>query len=246
MSSLSRVTVRNGTVRNFAGNCIRLGNQSRVADMFVSSCGEVGIVVESRSVVTGNSVESTGGAGLDIAPSSVFFHNTLSDNGLAGGEVPAQTGGMATAGNFCADGSCGNVDTRRRFYLTEGGYDGSQALGACDSGFHMASMWEILDVTQLSYDASRGVTQADSGEGPPAYMAGWIRTGMPSEDTVGLSGTTNCQAWTSSIKGSAGTQVYLYRSWPWGGEAVSDSRIPWWYPGGGNCAVPAQVWCVED
>ena len=33
-------------------------------------------------------------------------------------------------------------DTRRLFYLTQTTHDGSQALTACASGYHMASLWE--------------------------------------------------------------------------------------------------------
>src|SRR5690348_14789029 len=32
---------------------------------------------------------------------------------------------------------------RRRFYLTPGTVDGANAANACQSGFHMASLWEI-------------------------------------------------------------------------------------------------------
>jgi hypothetical protein len=65
----------------------------------------------------------------------------------------------------------------RKFYLTQDGYDGSQALSACAQGYHMASLWEILDPSNLSYDTSLGATVADSGSGPP-NGSGWIRTGF--------------------------------------------------------------------
>ena len=67
----------------------------------------------------------------------------------------------------------------KKFYLTQSGANGSQALTACDGGYHMASIWEILDPSNLKYDTNRGRTLGDSGSGPPSLGAGvgWIRTG---------------------------------------------------------------------
>lgn len=65
----------------------------------------------------------------------------------------------------------------RRFYVTQDAFRGEHALNACTAGFHMASLWEIFDVTTLKYDTQLGRTLPDSGEGPPAGQRGWIRTG---------------------------------------------------------------------
>ena len=65
----------------------------------------------------------------------------------------------------------------REFYLTKTSFDGAHALTACASGFHMASLWEIFNVSVLEYDTSLGFTSADSGFGPPTVQNGWIRTG---------------------------------------------------------------------
>ena len=45
----------------------------------------------------------------------------------------------------------------RRFYLTKNQLQGNQAINACASGYHMASYWEIHDLSTLQYDTSLGV-----------------------------------------------------------------------------------------
>lgn len=64
----------------------------------------------------------------------------------------------------------------RKFYLTRTGYTGARALSACTAGYHMASLWEIHDPSNLRYDTELGFVQDDSGFGPPIEF-GWIRTG---------------------------------------------------------------------
>ena len=68
----------------------------------------------------------------------------------------------------------------RKFYRTQTTFDGAHALTACVLGFHMASLWEIFNVSVLEYDTSLGATMDDSGSGPPADVLGWIRTGFNS------------------------------------------------------------------
>jgi hypothetical protein len=79
--------------------------------------------------------------------------------------------------------------------LTKNSADGSQALTACAAGFHMASLWEIFDPSNLQYDGTLGRTNDDSGFGPPTadffLNGGWVRTGFGSSAT-GAVGETNC------------------------------------------------------
>jgi hypothetical protein len=130
----------------------------------------------------------------------------------------------------------------RKFYLTLGVFDGSQALTACADGYHMASLYEIFDVSTLRYDKTLGATQDDSGFGPPAGAVGWIRTGTSSFGTIGVPGVDNCFAWTSNSLGDFGSVVSLLNNWsiqlwtpisPWSGAST-------------NCAGPRHVWCVQD
>jgi hypothetical protein len=44
----------------------------------------------------------------------------------------------------------------RVYYLTNTTHLPDSALTACAPGFHMASIWEILDPSNLNYDTARG------------------------------------------------------------------------------------------
>ncbi|SRR6266511_2813595 len=141
-----------------------------------------------------------------------------------------------------------NHDTRRAFYLTKGTFPGGQALNACASGFHMASIWEINATTLLRYDSSLGRTHGDSAVGgPPALGAGsdptavgWIRTGTSD---------SNCQRWTSSSPADLGSV----------GLPILDDKGPRWALGSdatgggfacdgtsGGARLNPGVWCVQD
>lgn len=127
-------------------------------------------------------------------------------------------------------------------YITQAAYTGSQVLSACSSGFHPASFWEIMDVTNLVYDKNHPAahTAGDSGYGPPSYWYGWVRTGEIGA-SPNTAGSGNCQNWTSSNAASYGAAVRLTRTWesppaeikPW--DAVSFS-----------CNTLGPVWCVGD
>lgn len=68
----------------------------------------------------------------------------------------------------------------RKFYLTQDGFAGDQALSACAEGYHMASLWEIFNTSDLRYDTTLGFTQEDSGSAPPSNRNGWVRMGSSS------------------------------------------------------------------
>jgi hypothetical protein len=106
----------------------------------------------------------------------------------------------------------------RGYYLTQGTYDGNQALTACAAGYHMASLWEIHEPSNLRYDTALGLTGGDSGAGPPANGAsdewGWIRTGTAGAfGNPGFPGMANCGAWTDNATDNAGTVVGLSSAW---------------------------------
>jgi hypothetical protein len=72
----------------------------------------------------------------------------------------------------------------RGYYLTESTYNGADAdgtdgngAGVCAEGYHFASLWEILDPSNLKYDTGLGMVRDDSGQGPPTfpYFGGWLR-----------------------------------------------------------------------
>lgn len=130
--------------------------------------------------------------------------------------------------------------TPRSFYLTTTTVLGNAATTACAAGFHMASLWEIHDVSTLQYDTSLGFTATDSGSGPPASIAGWIRTGVPSFSNT-VPGNANCTSWTSNSAAQNGTRVNLQPQWALAAEFVTpwDATVQ-------ACGTTSRVWCVED
>lgn len=136
------------------------------------------------------------------------------------------------------------ADPRRAFYLTNSEVTGIGAPVFCDSGYHFASLWEILDVSNLRYatENPNAYTKADSGQGPPSFEYGWVRTGS-NAGTSGSPGFANCNAWTNLT--GEGSAVSLYPQW-------DDQTLPlvdWlgpWHPLSFACNVPHRVWCVQD
>jgi hypothetical protein len=224
-----RISVRNGTIQGFTGNCLSLALDAFVKDLRVTQCGGRGIEVSSQSLVVGNRVSNTGGAGIAMlgAPSA-FGGNIVTDAGLAT-TARAVQGGLATTGNVCDDGSCGNA--ARRFYLTTTSFLGADAdaPGSCAPGFHFASRWELLDSGALSYDPALGWTTQDSGSGPP-MAGGWIR--MATDDDEQPCGTFG-SPW--SVNASTGTTASL-----------SEGGTPWVFSFSNPCGNPRPVWCIQD
>ena len=128
----------------------------------------------------------------------------------------------------------------RHFYLTNSSYLPDQALSACAAGYHMASFWEILDVTNLSYDYDHpdAYTKADSGYGPPSYWYGWVRTGQDSAGT-NTAGMGNCLNWTDRTGTNYAVAVRLTRTW----ETPPNEITPW-DATSFSCLSTAPVWCV--
>ena len=104
----------------------------------------------------------------------------------------------------------------------------------------MASLWEILDPSNLRYNTALGFMTSDSGFGPPSELSGWIRTGYAatSDSTAGRS---NCNAWTSTSVGDLGTAVELSSSWNDAATVASP-----WVAGQNSCNVNTRVWCMQD
>jgi hypothetical protein len=130
----------------------------------------------------------------------------------------------------------------RRFYVTSSNYHGDEALAACATGYHMASLWELLNPGTLSYAREVGGAKlhADQGTGPVAGWWGWVRTGYDSY-YLNTAGRANCRAWTSATSGEYGTVVRLADSWTAGAVAISPWQAQTW-----SCGGTAPVWCVSD
>jgi len=129
------------------------------------------------------------------------------------------------------------AEAGRKFYLTQGTFEGAQALTACAKGYHMASLWEIFNLSALTYNTKLGLAAQDSGSGPPLF-AGWIRTGFVDESTT-TPGEASCHAWTSSSSGDEGSLVNLAGAW----QSASSIIAPW-QASASLCSHSLHVWCV--
>jgi hypothetical protein len=128
----------------------------------------------------------------------------------------------------------------RKYYLTPSIFYGDEALTACAPGYHMASLWEILDPSNLAYNTELGFTQDDSGASLATHFGGgWVRTGWNSEKSA-IAGRANCEVWTTTDSGY-GTYVYIEHTWA--GD-YKDMHV--WKVEAAACNFRNSVWCVED
>lgn len=126
----------------------------------------------------------------------------------------------------------------KEFYLSKETKNGVNAVLACAQGYHMASLWEILDPSGLKYNTVLGHTKDDSGFGPPVDR-GWVRTGYVSYNED-VAGRANCNSWSTTS--GYGTIAIFPNDW----EADWEDLLAWnvytW-----QCnSTTARVWCVED
>jgi hypothetical protein len=131
------------------------------------------------------------------------------------------------------------TNAHRKYYLTTTTRQGATADTACAAGFHIASLWEIFDVTGLEYDVTRGLAP-DLRGGPPPGQPGWIRSGTAA-GTNNIAGLGNCDDWSSSSVSHYGTTVYLQAAWSGSANPISP-----WVAGTSTCNLSVRVWCVED
>jgi hypothetical protein len=147
--------------------------------------------------------------------------------------------GISSADAQSAEASSASAAGTREFYLTRSTHNGGDADAACEPGYHMASLWETLDPSNLKYNSHLGATDLDSGQGPPSDPAGWIRTGGSTSGAV--PGYANCQGYTTNASGQQGTTVWLDTTWNGSGAGIHVWEATTW-----SCASSSRVWCVED
>lgn len=229
-----RCTVRNGTISGINGTAIELRDQAFVDAVVVSNTFFLGISLGPNSLATRNRISAVGRSGLFLGAGSGYAENVITATGqfFAFGSV---LGGKPVGPNVCHDGRCPGG---RRFYLTPAPFPGNQALTACDAGFHMASRWELQQVSTLRYDSVRGDGLAAANDqlpGPLTGRPGWIRTGsLATTNAVGA----NCNAWQSATAGHDGTHATLSASVPAPEGSFSLGET--------DCAFSLRVWCIED
>jgi len=191
------------------------------------------------------SVAPKGGAGFSSTPqgSHSRWRKGAFNGNVRDQPVKTDRGGRLVAGLLVLLGfAVCNVSVAdagaKKYYLTPAAtFDGNEALTACDNGYHMASLGEIFDTTNLKYDTSRGFTRADSGSGPPSDAGGWIRTGQASE-MGNIAGTGNCSAWTSDSNVQFGTRAFIEDFW---GDPVHQ-----WRAATLGCDEFSRVWRVRN
>ena len=134
----------------------------------------------------------------------------------------------------------------RQYYLTKDSFKGSKpsgsngsGAGVCANGYHFASLWEILDPSNLKYDTVLGDARFDSGKGPPSFTLGWVRTGS-STNNFPNPGRANCSNW--GLESGFGTVVSLTTNW----TDSSNRDIFVWDAAFQSCGQNLQVWCMED
>ncbi len=128
----------------------------------------------------------------------------------------------------------------RHFYVTDTSYATNTVLTACSRGYHMASLWEILDVSNPIYDTNHPDARKrdDSGYGPPSDWNGWVRTGVSSNGD-NLTGTGNCNNWSSISSTAYGVSVRLSRYWE-----TAPGDIASWNASSYACNYVGPVWCA--
>jgi hypothetical protein len=139
----------------------------------------------------------------------------------------------------------------RKYYRTADAYSPTLASTACGAGYHFASIWELLDTSNLEYagehpDAS--AIEDDMGEGPPTGGAGlprhgWVRTGH-NDDPSDKPGQANCEAWMSMNPAYYGTTAGLTPDWSSATTYKADISV--WDVGVSTCNYSTGVWCVEN
>ena len=156
---------------------------------------------------------------------------------------PSQPLGPASDGGGASQGS--SPWSARAFYLSKIEVPGGAAQTACSAGFHMASIYEVLNVSALRYETTLGIEVGDLGQGPPGLSYGWIKTGLVGDPMH------TCNGWTSSAPGQyQGFAIRLNALA--GSPAPAFGLQPWEFLGFGDketsasCDVKHNVWCIHD
>ncbi len=250
VGSPAQVTVRNGYVRGVGSHGVEI-NSGAVEQVTVAGVGGDGIVLGS-GLVRGKRISGVGGAGLQLASEfASYSDNWIGLKALARASASI-VGGSDAGGNVCIDRSC---DPRglRRYYLTPTTPPANTARTACAAGFHMASLYELVQPSALQYDTGLGVTSDDSGSGPPIVVStdfafGWVRGGANATGGAQAAGVANCNNWSTTSAGTTGSVANIWGDWTnQAPPPLANSEVVWpWWVVALPCNSPARVWCVQD
>lgn len=134
----------------------------------------------------------------------------------------------------------------KMYYLTENTFDGGDAIMACDLGFHMASMSEIQDPSNLQYanrsTAAYALLVDGQKLGAPSNRTGWVRSGVSPPSSA-----YDCGDWRGRYDTELGNTLALYDFWY---ASEHDQPISglntWWQAARKPCSQREHVWCVES
>ena len=227
------VTVMNGLISGM-GNSGILSTQPLTRLESVRSIGNGihGAQISSTSQVTRSLFVGNGGQGLQLlGEDTIFMENTMSGNFGA-----AVTGGVPVSGNHCDDGSCSHF-VLRRVLISSTQNTGGEAPEQCPDGFHMASLFEVLDPTSFKWVGSQF---SDAGGGPPSGFPAWIRTGINGAGIPITPGQANCELWDSNSSEKFGSVASLV----WDTDVTGDA-FPWKLDIF-SCDTVRPTWCAED
>ena len=150
--------------------------------------------------------------------------------------------GLFPAPTFTADPAPTIVmPVEKSFYLTPDRYYPNEALTACAAGYHFASIWEIWYFSNFTYNTELGISQRDSGLGPPALLEGWVRSGIP------FTSDNNCRAWNSTAKRDSGILAHINFNHLFSGavDPLISGDSPWKVVSR-ECSQLNRVWCASD
>ena len=243
--------IRNGAVIGFSGVGIDLPETAgvRVDEMLIRENAGGGLHLGGRGLVTHARVFDNGGNGMSLARTSAYAYCTVDGPG-GGFDVSS---GRQLSPSLCGDGSCRAYPPKRRYYLTIGETNGGGPKFMCASGYHFASVFELMEVSQLEYNGSEGRNLDDAGEGPPSgnllsgplRSSGWVRTGSAAAVAISTDAAPNCNDWVSVAKAEIGAVAYLPRPGPATLSSAYVAEAPF-IVSGLNCANLRPVWCIED
>ena len=151
-----------------------------------------------------------------------------------------------TVGTLQATVNEGAPTRAKMYYLTKNSFEGCNAITACDSGFHMASISEIQDPSNLQY-ANRSTAEylllVDGQRlGPPSNRMGWVRSGVyPPSGFV-----YDCEDFLERRGNHSGTTLSLNDWFEARIEQTASTPNMWWQAAHSPCSQPEPVWCVED
>ena len=238
LSQATGLRVQDVTAIQNGRDGITSGQGSLVVNSVAIENGQDGIDVNTGSVVDGVTAIGNGSNGIrGQGTASVVTRTSVRHNGMRGFFLGLQYKfgkNNVSSANGEADQCGGGLCTsKRRVYVTENKFSGATALSACTLGFHMATKSELFDISGYDYDTELAlipVAAPDSGLGPPYAYGAWVRG----------SRNNNCNTWSTSSSGVAGTILI------WAPSDTSDSLTTAFKQETILCSSEIYVWCAED